>query len=266
MPTSSVTSVDGTSIAVRITGGGSPVVLLHGICADATSWLPIAGLLKNHHTVYSVDRRGRGLSGDAVGHSLDLEIADLLKVLSMFDTPVPVLAHSYGATIAVLAAARTDLISDLVAYEPLLVPITTTLNAVADQLESCVQRGDRDLAVVHLLEQFGMPGLVERLKAIPPAWDPLVHNVHTVGRELRSLIGIDQRLDDLKTVKTPVRLLVGTSSVRAFAASAQVALERLPLSKLVTLNGHNHFATLVAPDLIAGEVLKSNTKSAGAHG
>jgi pimeloyl-ACP methyl ester carboxylesterase len=72
-------------------------------------------------------------------------------------------------------------------------------------------------------------------------------------------------LDDLETVKTPVRPLVGRSSVPAFAVSAQVALQRLPRGELVTLNGHNHFATLVAPDLIASEVLKSNAKSTGGH-
>jgi pimeloyl-ACP methyl ester carboxylesterase len=213
VPTSSVVSVDGTSTAVRITGRGSPVVLLHGICADATSWLPIAGLLKDHHTVYSVDRRGRGLSGDGVRHSLDLEMADLLTVLSIFGTPVPALAHSYGATIAVLAAARTDLISDLIAYEPLLVPITATLKAVADQLESCVQHGDRDFAVVHLLEQFEVPGLVERLRAIPPAWEPLVHNVHTVGREApladRNRSDAGRSRDGEDPCSTPGREVVG---------------------------------------------------------
>jgi len=257
LPPTLVTSVDGTSIAVRVAGRGAPLVLLHGICADATSWLPVAGLLKDHYTVHSVDRRGRAGSGDGTHHSLDLEVEDRLAVLGLFDTPVPVLAHSYGATVTVLAAARTEAISRVVAYEPLLLPVGGSLTAVADRIDFYVEQQNRDRALTYILEQFAMPGLVDRIRAIPVAWELLMQNIHTVSRELRSLVGVNRRLDDLHAVECPVRLLAGTSSIPEFRASARAAVERLPSGELIVLQGQNHFATLVAPHLIANEVLDS---------
>lgn len=65
-----IESADGTAIGYRKLGSGSPIVLVHGSISTGEQWLPVAGHLANSHTVYIMDRRGRGLSGDAEGYSL----------------------------------------------------------------------------------------------------------------------------------------------------------------------------------------------------
>jgi hypothetical protein len=54
-----VTSRDGTSVAVWINGTGPPLVLVHGMLSDHTTWRFVVPILGERCTVYAVDRRGR---------------------------------------------------------------------------------------------------------------------------------------------------------------------------------------------------------------
>jgi pimeloyl-ACP methyl ester carboxylesterase len=59
-----VVSADGTRIAYRASGGGDPIVLVHGSATSSVDWVPIVPLLRERFTVVTMDRRGRGDSGD----------------------------------------------------------------------------------------------------------------------------------------------------------------------------------------------------------
>ena len=59
MPSMTVTSADGTMLAVRRTGGGSPLVLVHGALGDLDTFALIEGLLAERHSVWVYSRRGR---------------------------------------------------------------------------------------------------------------------------------------------------------------------------------------------------------------
>ena len=58
-------STDGTMIAYQRSSVGPPLVLVHGTTADHTRWAPVLPAFEQHFTVYVLDRRGRGGSGDA---------------------------------------------------------------------------------------------------------------------------------------------------------------------------------------------------------
>ncbi|MDD3858377.1 MAG: alpha/beta hydrolase, partial [Methanoculleus sp.] len=60
-----VRSNDGTLIAYERSGTGPALVLVHGTTADHTRWGRILPMLEQTFTVYAVDRRGRGQSGDS---------------------------------------------------------------------------------------------------------------------------------------------------------------------------------------------------------
>ena len=59
-----VHSKDRTLITCRPSGTGPPVVLVHGTTDDGAMWEPLLPVLERHRTVYPIDRRGRGGSGD----------------------------------------------------------------------------------------------------------------------------------------------------------------------------------------------------------
>jgi pimeloyl-ACP methyl ester carboxylesterase len=72
-----VKSNDGTPIAYQRSGTGSPLVLVHGTTADHSRWTPLLAALERHFTVYAMDRRGQGESGDAEPYALEREFEDV---------------------------------------------------------------------------------------------------------------------------------------------------------------------------------------------
>src|SRR5882762_7855936 len=93
-------SPDGSPIALWRCGSGPPLVALHGVTIDHTSWEGMRPALEGRRTLVAMDRRGHGAS--EVGpepHSLRQEVEDLLAVLEMFEPPVDVLGHSYGGLV-----------------------------------------------------------------------------------------------------------------------------------------------------------------------
>jgi pimeloyl-ACP methyl ester carboxylesterase len=107
-----VVSADGTPIAYWRSGDGPPLVLVHGSFDDHNVWAPVLPAFEERFTVYAVDRRGRGGSGDGIGHSLESEAADIAEVVESIggQEEVNLLGHSYGGGSALwrrLVAPRT---------------------------------------------------------------------------------------------------------------------------------------------------------------
>src|SRR5262245_17922096 len=115
-------SKDGTPIGFERSGKGPPLVLVHGTSADHTRWKPLLPELESRFTLYAVDRRGRGGSGDASTYSVEREFEDIAAVVDAVGEPSFLLGHSYGAVCALEASLRTHNVRKLVLYEP---PIRT---------------------------------------------------------------------------------------------------------------------------------------------
>ena len=120
---SHVQSVDGTRIGYRTSGAGPPLVLVHGASADSTVLSLLTPLLEPHYTVHAMDRRGRGLSGDAT----DLRHRPRVRRRRRgrrrasrrpAGRTVSLYGHSYGAVCALGAALLTRNIEQLFLYEP----------------------------------------------------------------------------------------------------------------------------------------------------
>lgn len=91
---------DGEKLHVKISGGGPPLVMLHGWTASHQEWFPFLAELNKHHTVFRWDARGHG------GHKLLTDTQptvsrmarDLANLLDHFDlTDVCAVGHSMGA-------------------------------------------------------------------------------------------------------------------------------------------------------------------------
>src|SRR3712207_9333377 len=80
MSQETVASADGTPIAYWRSGDGPPLILVHGSFDDHNVWAPVLPAFEERFSVYAVDRRGRGGSGDGTGHSLGGEGADIAGV------------------------------------------------------------------------------------------------------------------------------------------------------------------------------------------
>ena len=132
-----IISQDGTQIGYERSGAGSPLVLVHGGTADHTRWAPVLPALNRHFSVYAIDRRGRGASGDAAAYTLEREFEDVTAVIEAIGGPVDLLGHSFGAVCALAAATRTPGVRRLVLYEPLPTGVAGSIPAaVASHMET----------------------------------------------------------------------------------------------------------------------------------
>jgi pimeloyl-ACP methyl ester carboxylesterase len=105
-------SPDGTSIAWSRTGGGDPVVLVHGITESAASFDPVTVRLAETHEVISLDLRGHGESGSAGSYDLASMASDVAAVIAASGVVRPhLVGHSLGGAVVTAAGATLDVAS-----------------------------------------------------------------------------------------------------------------------------------------------------------
>ena len=93
-----VTSRDGTPITYYRSGAGSPLILVSGAgAANPVAWTAVVPALEGHFSVYAVDRRGHGESGDGLPYAIEREFEDIAAVVDAVGEPVNLLGHSFGA-------------------------------------------------------------------------------------------------------------------------------------------------------------------------
>jgi pimeloyl-ACP methyl ester carboxylesterase len=252
-------SADGTRIGWEVAGAGPPLVLLHGSVADGARWASVRDGLARRFTLHLVDRRGRGLSAaEATGsYALAREADDVAAVLRAVGPDALVLAHSYGGTCALEAAARGVAIARLLVYEPAfgtdegpVFPVA----ALAD-VEAALARGEHEAA----LETFFADVLLLDAAEIAamrgtPAWRARVACAPTLAREARAANAYRPDAERLAAVAAPARFLLGTETTPALTRSTRAAHAAMPGSELRVLPGHGHAAMDADPALFVAEV------------
>ena len=253
-----IVSRDGTPIACWRSGHSPALVMVHGTTADHNRWRSVLPLLEPHATVYVMDRRGRGASGDRAEYALENEAADVAAVVDAVSDatgePVDLFGHSYGAHCALEAALQTNAMRRLVLYEPAIRAVSPP--GWLDRMASLLAQGRREEVVVSLLcDLAGVTGeQLDRMKA-DPSWAGRVAAAHTVVRETRA--EEEYRFDPLRfaALRVPILLLAGAQSAPGLAESMAVLAAGLPGARVVTMAGQGHVAMLTAPDLFAAELL-----------
>ncbi|HEX9595425.1 MAG TPA: alpha/beta hydrolase, partial [Anaerolineales bacterium] len=182
-----VTSTDGTRIAYMRSGSGPPLVLVHGSTADHTRWANILPGLNRKFTVFAMDRRGRGGSGDAEPYNLEQEYDDVAAVVRAAGAGANLLGHSFGALCAMEAALRVDNLRRLVLYEPAFPAGGTPLYppGLPGRLGAILVRGDRDgFLRAFFKEAAGVSDTQIAALRADPSWQGRLAAAHTALREL----------------------------------------------------------------------------------
>lgn len=130
-------------------GGSPPLLLLHGLTANAHSFDRLAAALSPARRCLAPDLRGRGQSDvPPAGYTMEDHAGDLLALLDQLDCgPVVPVGHSYGGFLALYLAAhhpervdRLVLLDIAVRLRPevgtLLAPVVARLGRDYDSWES----------------------------------------------------------------------------------------------------------------------------------
>jgi len=251
-------SKDGTPIAYQRSGAGSPLVLVHGTGGAHSRWTPILPALEKRFSVFAVDRRGRGESGDADIYAHAREFEDIAAVVNSLGESVYLLGHSFGAICSLEAALLTSNLHKLILYEP-PIPVQGVHiypEGVIDRLQALLDAGDREgVLTTFFREVVKMPSNEFDLFRASPAWPTRVAAAHTLPRELRVAERYQFDAKRFTDLAVPTLLLLGGDSPAFFGAAIDAVAAALPDSRTVVLPGQQHIAMDTAPELFAREVL-----------
>ncbi|HEX9037590.1 MAG TPA: alpha/beta hydrolase [Ktedonobacterales bacterium] len=250
-------SADGVPIACYRSGSGPALVAVHGTGADHAAWDSVTPLLARHFTVYVMDRRGRGGSGDTPEYSMEREITDVVAVVDGIGQPVHLYGHSSGAMFAVEAAMRTPHLASLVLYEggPKPPGFIIVPDEFISQLEALIEQGKREEAMNLVMPRAaGVTPQELDLMRRTPAWAARVAAAHTIPRELRAINAYGADLNRFGTLSLPTLLLVGE---RTDARRREMFLALngvIQGSRMRELAGQGHAAHQTAPELLAAAI------------
>ncbi len=256
-----VISNDGTSIAFQRTGIGPPLVLIHGGGASNHKRWDIGGVraaLGEHSTVYAVDRRGRGQSGDHSEYDIEREYEDAVAVAESIGEPVTLLGHSLGANISLEASLRTDNIKSLILYEPGY-PIgghKLAPEQMVAHIQDKIDQGETEEALILFMREVASLSEEEiDIFRKDQSWESRLEAAHTLAREERAVTGYQFDADRFANLETPTLLLTGSESPSIFKKSTEAVYNALPNCRIVTLEGQGHIAMNTAPELFLEEVM-----------
>jgi pimeloyl-ACP methyl ester carboxylesterase len=251
-------STDHTAITYQKTGTGTPLVMVHGTNGSYAHWNLALPQLNQHFTVYAMERRGRGQSGDAPNYTIEREFEDVATLANSIGDPVDIFGHSFGAACVLGAAQQIPNLRRMILYEPpMLREQQSPQRAVMlDSMEQMLVDGECEKVVITLLrDMLNIPqAMIDRIRSAPN-WASQVDAAHTIPRELRQSHCYAPDLADLEQITVPTMFLLGSGSPSFFKETTETLHAHLPNSQIVVLPGQQHSAMLTAPELVANEII-----------
>lgn len=255
-----VKSADGTLIAVESFGAGEPLVILGGALSTRAAVQPFVPFLDHAFTVYGVDRRGRGDSGDTDPYAVEREVEDVAAIVQTSSGSAKVYGHSSGAVLALEAAAAGVPISALLAYEP---PFCTPQDPAEswDQLAAGLRRmaetGQRGEAVEAFMRHAGVP--FDPAVKQSPWWPEMTAVAHTLSYDLNIVGNADIPVERLAKIQAPVLAVYGGNSDSWAQRSAEGVAAAVHNGRTELVPGYDH---RVAPEALAPVILAFFGKTA----
>ncbi len=234
-------------------GDKPPVMLIHGVGADGTSWDQIAPALASAFRVLRLDLRGHGLSGHIEGPlKLDDFVRDVVAVLDAGSVPAAhIVGFSLGGMIAQgLGLRYADRVRRLV-----------LLNAVAGRTAEERERVQSRLAT---LRQQGIGAITG---AAQDRWFTaafIAANPETVERRMRQLrenhapsyaaaytvFSTSDLGDQMHGIHAPTLVATGEHDIGSNTRMARFMHAQIPGSRLEILPGLRHSILAEAPNLV----------------
>jgi pimeloyl-ACP methyl ester carboxylesterase len=234
--------------AVLAAGLGTPVLLLHGSASSSAMWTPVIHALKAHFRLIAPDLIGYGRT-DAWPEVYELRLDDELRLIEPLIEHLPgnvhVVAHSYGGVVALaLACGGRVGIRSLTLIEPVAFHMARSdaqawaeVERFSGAFAERMAKGEVDAAMRHFVDYWSIPGTWETMDEgsrahMRRAAPKIMHEFHATSA--------DPRVDVLRDVAFPVRLIAGDKSPLPVRRIAALIVERLPNASLRVIAGANH--------------------------
>jgi pimeloyl-ACP methyl ester carboxylesterase len=246
----------------RESGEGPGVVCLHAGAGSSSQWRPLMDALAPRFHVLAADSYGSGKSPAWPSDrtlSLRDEVALLEPVFARAGKPFLLVAHSYGAAVALIAALEhPERVRALALYEPTLFSLLDAESpppneadgfrrALADAV-AAFEAGDAAGAGRCFVDYWSGPGTWGRMP------EPRQGQVAVSMTNLRgwgaACLSESTPLEALSWLGAPVLLMAGKDSPASSRAVARLLARALPRVHLIELEGLGHMGPVTHPEIV----------------
>ncbi|MES2510593.1 MAG: alpha/beta hydrolase [Pseudomonadota bacterium] len=241
----------GGTVEYQESGQGQPIVFVPGSFSTGSSWRNISTPLSERYRAITTSLSGYGKTQErrqpGSDHIHD-EMEVLEAVLQNVGAPVHLVAHSFGAWVALaLATRRSPKLLSMTLLEPTVFDLLESggeralsqeVNAMTDRYMTEWESGHPQ-AVRHVIDFYGGAGTFD---AYPPAvQERLISQTPTNILDWKAGYSNALKLADLGKLKVPTLVVCGAASHRAMERCNQLLVAQLPQAQLMTLQTANHF-------------------------
>lgn len=239
------------SVEYQENGHGAAIVFVPGSFSTGSSWRSITAPLSERYRTITTSLCGYGKTLErrkpGVAHMVH-EMDVLEAVLAQADAPVHLVAHSFGAWVALaLAMRRSPKLLSMTLLEPTVFDLLALGGeaALSQQVRAMIDRyrvewANGNLqAVRDIIDFYGGAGAFD---AYPPAVQEKLIS-HTATNILDWQTGYTGSIDlaDFAAVKVRTLVVCGKSSHMAMQRCNQLLVDYLPQANIMALEGANHF-------------------------
>lgn len=250
-------------------GQGEPLVFVHGSWDDHHSWDAVTSSLGGNYRTITYDRRGHSASTSIAQQGSVLEdISDALELIETLNLHnVHLVGHSYGATIALAAAAfRPESIKSVFVHEPPLFSILNKTDAEKELVRQYTERMTQAAAMIEAGEIEKAARLFfEKVAFGAGSW----HTLFDESARRTALINADTWLDqyrdpdrlalnlnNLSNFKGAITISAGSQSLPIYPQVAKRIAESYPRVRIEAIAGAGHAAHISHPKQFAALLKK----------
>ncbi len=240
----------GSRLSLQVGGTGRPLMLLHSLLADRSSFDRVAPMLARTHRVYLLDLPGFGES-DFVDGGLDAvadRVAAGIRALALTDKPI-LLGNGYGGFVALNTVLRHPDLAERVVLADCGAAFSEPGRAAFRGMSAAVEKGGLSaIADVAMRRLFAPEYQAEHPELVAERRQRFLGlSTTTFHAAAASLATLDLR-PQLRGMTLPALVLVGEMDEATPSPMSVELAAGLPAATLQILPGLAHVPQLQAPD------------------
>jgi pimeloyl-ACP methyl ester carboxylesterase len=234
--------------------GGTPLLLLHSLAVDQTTWGPVLEQLERTRQVITLDTRGHGASDSAADSGPRVWAEDIVAVLDTLAISQAVLVGvSMGGIQAIATAASApDRVAGIVVADSFAaLPEAVSAARIHDMTSYADAHSMDEVARVYVETTFLDSGDSRGAELVHTAMAAMTHDDYRIA--VTACFGADVR-DALDRVSAPTLVLWGALDAKTPRALSEAIVARIAGARLSTIPGAAHLSHLDQPALFAEHV------------